>query len=143
MARTQAVDYMPRERDNFLAEVRDRLLQAQQYAKRWYDDHHREVAFDIGVWVWLRLLHRPVRSLIDKANNKLAPRYAGPFQVLEPIGTVAYRLQLPVGTRLHDVFYVGLLKAYHGTPPALPPMAQGRLLPVPDKILRASLRRGA
>lgn len=88
-----------------------------------------------------------MRSLIDKANNKLATRYAGPFQVLERIRTVAYRLQLPAGTRLHDVFYVGILKAYHGTPPAttpaLPPMAQGRLLPVPDKILRASLRRGA
>ena len=134
------------DRDNFLAEVRDHLLQAQQHAKRWYDNHHREVTFEVGDWVWLRLLHRPMRSLVDKAHNKLAPKYAGPFQVLERVGLVAYRLQLPAGARLHDVFHVGLLKAFHGTPPTeipqLPPTAQGRLLPVPDKVLQASLRRG-
>jgi hypothetical protein len=41
---------------------------------------------------------------------------------------------------------VGLLKAFHDTPPTgipqLPPVAQGRLLPVPDKVLQASPRRG-
>jgi hypothetical protein len=145
-AHTQSVDDMVQARDIFLAEVRTRLQQAQQYAKRWYDKDHREGVFEVGTWVWLQLLHRPMPSLFDTVNSKLAPRYAGPFQVLERIGSVAYRLQLPTNACLHDVFHMGLLKVFHGTSPAsvpaLPPMENGRLLPVPARVLRASLRRG-
>jgi len=42
-----------------LQDVRERLLQAQEYAKRHYDGHHRTVEFAVGDWVLLRLLHRP------------------------------------------------------------------------------------
>lgn len=47
-ARTDAVDGLLRDRDNFLAEVRDRLLQAQAYAKESYDARHRPLELAVG-----------------------------------------------------------------------------------------------
>jgi len=51
--RTEAVGEVLRSRDEMLAEVRQRLIQDQQLAKHYYDDHHREVEFSVGDWVWL------------------------------------------------------------------------------------------
>ena len=49
-------------------------------------------------------------------------------------------------TRIHDVFHVGLLKPFRGSPPVLPPalpvLENGRLLPTPQKVLKARLQRG-
>jgi len=57
-ARTDTVDGLLRDRDEVLAEIRERLLQAQQISKKYYDASHRELEFAVGDWVWLRLLHR-------------------------------------------------------------------------------------
>ena len=43
---------------------------------------------------------------------KLSPRYCGPFEVLEIIALVAYRLALPASTRAHNFFHVSFLKKY-------------------------------
>jgi len=141
-----AVDQAMRNRDEFLAEVRDRLEQAQQHYKAVYDRRHRPVVFSPGQWVWLRLLHRPAASLNVRGRGKLGPRFFGPFQVLDRIGEVAYKLALPAGSRIHDVFHVGLLKPFHGTPPAeippLPPLQHGRVVPEPESVIRSRLARG-
>lgn len=139
-----AVEELLQERDIFIAEVHDRLLQVQEYSKRYYNDHHRELEFVVADWVWLHLLHRQALSLVDRPKGKLGPQYAGPFQIVERIGEVAYRLHLPAGAQIHDVFHVGLLKRFHGdlsvqTPP-LPALENGHFLPLPAKVLQARVR---
>jgi hypothetical protein len=57
-AQTEAAAALLHSRDEILAEVRQRLLQAQQLSKKYYDTNHRDVEFTVGDWVWMRLLHR-------------------------------------------------------------------------------------
>lgn len=114
--------------------------------KQAYDKKHRELNFDVGDWVWLRLLHRPMASLDMRGRGKLGPKFYGPYQIVACIGSVAYRLRLPPGARLHDVFHVGLLKPFRGEPPStlppLPPTQHGQVCLEPQSVSRSRLARG-
>ena len=76
------------------------------------DKHRSERSFSVGDWVYLRL--QPYRSISHKTFNKLSPRFYGPFQVLQKIGAVTYKLDLPPGSQIHPVFHVSYLKAKLG-----------------------------
>ena len=134
------------DRDELLADVRYRLEQAQAIYKRHYDKNHREVRYAVGDWVWLRLRHRAPPSLQVPSKGKLKPRFYGPYRVTEIINDAAYRLDLPPRARLHNVFHVGLLKKFVGTPPAatppLPATHNGAAVPEPERATRARLARG-
>jgi hypothetical protein len=71
------------------------LEQAQNHYKLRYDHKHWELEFNEGDWVWLHLLHRPIASLNVTDHGKLGPKFYGSFQVLQRVGDVAYKLQLP------------------------------------------------
>ena len=45
-----------------------------------------------------------------KKDNKLSPKYCGPYKVLQMIGSMAYKLELPTSSRVHLVFHVSCLK---------------------------------
>jgi hypothetical protein len=134
------------ERAAFLHDICYRLEQAQAVQKRVYDQHHRPVSFQVGDWAFLHLRQRAAASLPCSATGKLKPRYVGPYQVADLINAVAVRLQLPPGAHLHDVFHVGVLKKFVGTPPAvpplLPPLLHGAVVPAPARVARARLARG-
>jgi transposase InsO family protein len=144
--RVAAVAKSMAERAELLADARARLEQAQDVYRRYYNKHHREIHHSVGDWVWLRLRHRTPASLQGVSKGKLRPRYYGPYQITSIINQVAYRLALPAGARLHDVFHVGLLKKFIGTPPsappALPPTHHGATQPMPERASRARLARG-
>ena len=56
----------------------------------------------------------PMRGVISFGKNgKLSPRYVGPFEIIERIDEVAYRLALPPTlSKLHYIFHVSMLKKY-------------------------------
>jgi hypothetical protein len=80
------------------------------------------------------------------AHTKLGPKFYGPFQVVQRIRSVSYKLQRPVKARIHDVFHVALLKKFEGTPPnkvvSLPSILHGRILLVPKKVVKARMNHG-
>jgi hypothetical protein len=141
-----AVDVQLRDRDEFLQQIRERLLLSQDAMKAQSDSKRRALEFAIGDWVWFRLHHRSTIGITPVKSSKLSPRFYGPYKVIEHIGNVAYHLQLPSKAKIHDVFHVALLKKFEGTPPEavipLPAIQHGRVLPKPDKVIKARLNRG-
>ena len=49
-----------------------------------------------------------------KKDNKLSPNYYGLYKVLQNIGTMAYKLELPIASRMHPIFHVSCLKKVLG-----------------------------
>ena len=93
--------------------ILDRLKVAQSRQKSYADTKWKEVVYEIGDIAYLRV--SPLRGVKRfGVKGKLAPRFVGPYQVLECMGEVSYKLELPEGlSGVHDVFHVSQLKNYH------------------------------
>lgn len=55
-----------------------------------------------------------MKTLARKVNKKLSPHFYGPFDVLEKVGPVAYRLDLPASAKIHPIFHVSQLNQFRG-----------------------------
>ena len=69
----------------------------------------RPLEFEVGGHVFLKV--RPKRGVVRFGKRgKLSPRFIRPFEILERVGTIAYRLVLPPSmSGVHEVFHVSML----------------------------------
>ena len=84
--------------------------------KSYVDVRCRPLGFEVGDHVSLKV--NPMRGVVRFGKRgKLSPMFIGPFEILERIGTVAYRLALsPSMTGVHEVFHVSMLRKYTPDP---------------------------
>ena len=109
-----AVDTLLHSRQQILSLLKQNLVAAQARMKQHSDLHRTEREFQIGDWVYLRLQPYKQQSVAYRASHKLSPRFFGPFKILQRVGLVAYRLDLPASSCIHPVFHVTCLKAKLG-----------------------------
>jgi hypothetical protein len=100
--------------------IQENLKIAQSRQKSYADKKRQSVSFQVGDHVYLRV--SPMKGVQRfGVKGKLAPRYVGPFLIIERCGPVAYRLELPAQlSAVHNIFHVSQLR---------------RCLRVPEKVI--------
>jgi hypothetical protein len=90
--------------------IQNRLKAAQSRQKSYADSRRRPLTFQVGDFVYLRVT--PLKGMQRfHEKGKLAPRYIGPYKILERRGELSYKLELPPKlSEFHDVFHVSQLR---------------------------------
>ncbi|XP_026452183.1 uncharacterized protein LOC113352590 [Papaver somniferum] len=102
-------------RDHTLKLLKSHLHDAQSRMKKYADSHRTEHSFSVDDWVYLRLQPYRQTTVFQQSFSKLSPKFYGPFRILEKIGSVAYKLELPASSRIHPVVHVSQLKLKVGS----------------------------
>ena len=92
--------------------IRKRLLTAQSRQKSYANRWRRPLELEVGDHVFLKVM--PKRGVVRFGKRgKLSQMYIEPFEILERVGTVAYRLALPPSlSGVHEVFHISMLRKY-------------------------------
>lgn len=112
------------EHDAILDEIKANLFRAQQRMQKYVNQDRRDVEFEVGELVYMKLQAYRQQSLARCHYEKLSAQFYGPFPITERNGKVAYRLKLPPTSNLYPVFHVSQLKKAIGPQPisvSIPP----------------------
>ncbi|KAK6147797.1 hypothetical protein DH2020_018709 [Rehmannia glutinosa] len=99
-----------------IAKIRDRINAAQDRQKSYADRRRKDLQFEVLDKVFLKVA--PLKGVVRFGKKgKLRPRYIGPFEILDRIEDVAYRLALPPElATVHNVFHISMLRKYISDP---------------------------
>ena len=103
------IDFV-KEAEEQVSIIQQHIKATQSRKKGYANKRRRPIKFEVGDYVYLKV------SLMKKVQQfgvkrKIAPRYIGPYKIIERSGRVAYKLQLPLEMRaIFNVFHVSQLK---------------------------------
>jgi len=102
-------------RDNLLQKLKGNLARAHNYMKMQAYKKRRDFQLEVGDLALVKLQPYRQQSVALRKNQKLGMHFFGPFEVVERVGQVAYKLKLPEAARIHPVFHISLLKQFQGS----------------------------
>ncbi|KAH0709565.1 hypothetical protein KY284_010992 [Solanum tuberosum] len=104
------------DRDEALTLLQANLARAQNWMKGLADKSQRELNYQVGERVYVKL--KPYRQNVVRLHQhpKLRKRYIRAFKILKRIGDVAYKVELPDDARIHPIFHISMLKRCMGNP---------------------------
>ncbi|KAH9648976.1 hypothetical protein KPL70_025802 [Citrus sinensis] len=142
------VNHALQTRDELLRQLKSNLVAAANQMKQTAYKKRRDVEFKEGDMVYLRLHPYRQSSVFKRAHQKLCSRYFGPYQIIQKVGHVAYKLQLPEGAKVHSTFHVSVLKKAVGdstmSSTELPPIDDEGVLDLEPRLVLDTrwLKRG-
>lgn len=130
------------EREKMMLILKFHLMRAQHRMQQVANEHRTDRTFNIGDYVFVKLQPYRQNSVFVRSNQKLAPKYYGPYEVIDRCGKVAYKLRLPEQSKVHPVFHVSQLKMVVGnvqTSTALPSVVNEDQIKEPELILERKM----
>jgi len=100
-----------------LKQVNRNLQAAQNRMTQIANNRHNERSFSIGDYVYLKLQHYRQKSVVHRSSQKLSAKFFDPYLVINKIGNVVHKLELPPSSTIHLVFHVSQLKRHVGSQP--------------------------
>ncbi|KAJ0565851.1 putative nucleotidyltransferase, Ribonuclease H [Helianthus annuus] len=139
-----AVDDFMIRREETIRLLKQSLEKAQNRLRQQANKHRSDRVFAVGDWVFLKLQNYVQSSIRGHAYSKLSPKYYGPYLVVQKVGAVAYKLDLPDDANIHPTFHVSLLKKATGPPTTIIHIPKGHRFSLkPEKVLESRVvRRG-